>query len=424
MIRSPSRDDASMRFERQQSSPSGARFEPVRRPVDFVLFLLVPLASLRVGGFPLPEVAMIVATLLAALRRPTVSRPLPGWLPALLGLLFLWMFVVAVLQDLSPVKRLLHLALFCVVAVFMARGKFSMRSVASGLATGLIIAGGAGLVGVRSAYEGRLAGFLGDPNLAGFYLLALGAVSAAHLPNDRRRMLLVVFVGVLVLLTLSRTSILAIGLVGVWVIAGRRLRPLTCIALIASLLYAIFRVSDLIRLAGPFAGRAGSDALRGRILAQEEQQIAQSPWIGNGPGTGTVDLGGEHFFFHNSYLALRNEGGWIALAIVVTLGLLALLALARMPRPRRNLWLEGALIAVATCALSLGEVLLELPAAIVLGAGVLHIQQSKCRAELDEKPPSLTSRDLDRRSNAAGHRVPGKRTCAERPPHGSNPPRL
>ena len=95
--------------------------------------------------------------------------------------------------------------------------------------------------------------------------------------------------------------------------------------------------------------------------------IAQAPWYGNGPGTSKVEVQGETFFFHNSYLALQNEGGRLAVALLVGAGIVALVGLMRLPAGSRNFWYEGALIALAVCAVNLGEVLLELPPALALG---------------------------------------------------------
>jgi O-antigen ligase len=216
------------------------------------------------------------------------------------------------------------------------------------------------------------------------------------MPDRRGRLAFLAVIVVLVGLTLSRTSLLAIGLVGVWIVTSRRLSPVANIAVIAALLYALGRSLDYLRLIGPFAERAGSDALRDRIVELERLQISQHPWLGNGPGTSTVLVDGQPFFFHNSYLALQNEGGWVAVAIFVVLGLTTLSSLARLPRTTRTLWLEGGIIAVATCAANLGEVLLELPTAIVIGAAVLEL--SRARQAHPESPGQAAPRHPRRRA--------------------------
>ena len=156
---------------------------------------------------------------------------------------------------------------------------------------------------------------------------------------------------------------------------------------------AIARFPESLKQIGPFADRAGSDALRGRIVAQEEIQIAASPWLGNGPGTSRVEVLGQSFFFHNSYVALQNEGGRIAQALLLLAGLAALVGLVRLDSRLRNHWYEAALIAVAVCAINLGEVLLELPTALALGMAAFHARTVTAGAA-DIGPPSRPDRPL------------------------------
>ena len=85
-------------------------------------------------------------------------------------------------------------------------------------------------------------------------------------------------------------------------------------------------------LYGPFSNRSGSDALRDRIIAQEHVQLADAPWFGHGPGTARVSIGDLEFFFHNSYLATRQEGGWAALLLVLALMAYAFLRLTHAAR--------------------------------------------------------------------------------------------
>jgi hypothetical protein len=348
------------------------------RTSDFLLFAMLPFAVIPVAGFPLAELAMAAAVLLAVTRAPDPATRIPVWLGVLLTSLCLWMCVVSLLIGIAPYRRLIHLALFCVLLVFLARGKFAIRSVATGLAVGLVTSATAGVFGLgRVGYEGRLTGFLGDPNVAGFYLVTLGAVSAAHLPNVRVRRGLLVVLPVLVLLTLSRTSMLAMALAAVWVLARRKLPLAPNLALAGLLMYSASAAADRLNSIGPFAERAGSDLLRDRIVDLERLQIAQHPWIGNGPGTSTINLGDNVFFFHNSYLALQNEGGLVAVAIFSAMGAFTLFSLARRERGADNLWLEAALVAVATCAVNLGEVLLELPTAVVIGTAIRHITRGR-----------------------------------------------
>ena len=74
------------------------------------------------------------------------------------------------------------------------------------------------------------------------------------------------------------------------------------------------------------------------------------------------------FFFHSSFLAVRQEGGWIALGLV--LFLLAYSFLRLIPYSRlgdvQAIAAQAALISVPVMAVTLGEVLLDTPAAIAI----------------------------------------------------------
>jgi hypothetical protein len=115
-----------------------------------------------------------------------------------------------------------------------------------------------------------------------------------------------------------------------------------------------------------------------------------SPWTGNGPGTSMVDVFGHSFYFHNSYIALQNEGGRIAQALLLLAGVAALVGLVRLGDELRNVWYEAALIAAAVCAINLGEVLLELPTALALGMAAFHARTAATVAGAEPlvRPPT------------------------------------
>jgi hypothetical protein len=76
----------------------------------------------------------------------------------------------------------------------------------------------------------------------------------------------------------------------------------------------------------------------------------------------------------------------------VIVGALTLLALLRLPRTQRSPWNEAAVIAVAVCAVNLGEVLLELPAALALGMAACHVQRMRAAPpQADVPTPGLGS---------------------------------
>ena len=89
-----------------------------------------------------------------------------------------------------------------------------MQTMARGLAFGLVISLGAGLFGHVTynetggvAYSGRLTGFMGDPNAAGFYVLVLGLVACAFMRSRPQVLLFIATATPLLVLTWSRTSL-------------------------------------------------------------------------------------------------------------------------------------------------------------------------------------------------------------------------
>ena len=104
--------------------------------------------------------------------------------------------------------------------------------------------------------------------------------------------------------------------------------------LAAGLVWVVNNIPEGLTTFGPFSDRSGSDKLRERIIAQEQVELADAPWYGHGPGTATVKIRDLEFFFHNSYLATRQEGGWLALLLVLGLMVFAFVAAHRRGRAR------------------------------------------------------------------------------------------
>jgi O-antigen ligase len=299
---------------------------------------------------------------------------------ALLGLMFL---SAQLNEGIDAGRRLLHLGLYVALALTAAQGRFHTRSMAKGFAVGLLVSAAAYFVGYGDTYEGRLAGLMADPNAAGYMLTTLGCLALAGLPGSRFRVPLGLLLLVAVVLTFSRTSLLAVALIVVWVIIGRLLAVSLGALLLTAMIWAVTNIPVSLQTLGPFSDRTGSDALRRRIVRLEELQISEAPWYGHGPGTSWVDVQGDLFFFHNSYLAILNEGGRLAQVLIVLAGALALVSLLRLRPELRNPWYEAALIAVAVCAANLGEVFLELPAALALGMAAYYARSIR------EAPPDV-----------------------------------
>ena len=357
------------------------------RIADFLLFALLPMAELQARGLPISELAMGLAVGLALLR-PARVRPNARWLLVLLVALYGLMLMSSQLNEgLDVARRLLHLALYVGVAIVASQGRFHVRALSRGLAVGLVVSASAYYVGYGTGYEGRLAGLMADPNAAGYMLTTLGCIALAGMQTSRFRVPLALVLLGFVWLTYSRTSLLAVALILVWLLIGRRLAGLFGSLLLVGMIWAITNIPTSLQTVGPFSDRSGSDALRRRIVALEQIQIANAPWYGHGPGTSKVDVQGDLFFFHNSYLALQNEGGRPAQVLLLTAGAITLFALIRLAPGLRNPWYEAAIIAVAVCSVNLGEVLLELPAALALGLGSAYARSAQA-ADPGPAPPT------------------------------------
>ncbi|HXH77219.1 O-antigen ligase family protein [Nocardioides sp.] len=348
-----------------------ARADSEVRVVEFVLFSLIPLRVVETAGLPVNELAALAVVVLATMR-PALGHRIP--------LMRVWLFCAAALglllfsgiaNDVDWMRRVGHVAIWCGLIWACATGRVSLRSAALGLAAGLLSVIGLYQVGIGGdAYPGRLTGFLGDPNAGALFIVTLGALVVGF-ADDRRRVRLLLAVPLIagLVMTYSRTGLLALAFALAWWLLGRRLGKLGGAVAAGSLVWVVDNIPDDLVLFGPFSNRSGSDALRERIIAQEQSLLDQAPWFGNGPGTAKVALAQNEFFFHNSYLAVRQEGGWLLLGLVLALVATAFLALSSRTRTGDvpAIAAQAALIAILTMGVTLGEVLLELPTALAVG---------------------------------------------------------
>ncbi len=194
--------------------------------------------------------------------------------------------------------------------------------------------------------------------------------------DDRWKVRLAVAVPIVagLVLSYSRTGLLAGAFAIAWVLVGRRLGVVGGAAMAAGLVWLVGNIPEDLKTFGPFSDRSGSDKLRDRIIAQEHVQLADAPWFGHGPGTAKVEIRGLEFFFHNSYLATRQEGGWPALLLVLGLLVFTFLHLTKQAR-RGDIVAAGAqaaIIGVAVMAITLGEVFLDTPMAVVVAMALGH----------------------------------------------------
>lgn len=351
---------------------------PSTNIVDLLAFALFPLGALALPGLgvavPLNEAAAVAYVLVLLRRPPSTDLRIPVWLGGGLLLLLAWFALVSALAGPLDIRRLGHLAIGTALCLMLASGRVGIRSAARGLATGLLVGLVASIVLLpRSSYEGRLTGWFGDPNAAGFALVAM-SLAVCGLTSDRRvRWLMVLPLLLGTGLTVSRTSYLALGCALVWLLVGRWLGSALATAAVAVGIWSIQHIPYDRYFASSFEDRFGSDLLRGRILEAERESIAQSPWTGHGAGAQTVDIGDNTFFFHNSYLSVLHEVGVIGLGIYLVVVAVLWQHAVHLPLARRNAWLEASVLAMLVCGMNLGDVLLSLVAFVLIGLLARHV---------------------------------------------------
>ncbi|MDQ4501907.1 hypothetical protein [Sinomonas sp. ASV322] len=347
----------------------------VRRPrvrlLQAALFAFFVFDGYAVPGLPVPipgaDLAAIVLVALGAFRvRERFLGPTAWYVP-------LWVLLVAYLaleswvNEVDWFRRAVRLGIMVVLSVQLGTGRLDLRSGLLGLLTGL--GANAVLFYLRLApdtYSGVLTGFLGDKNVAGLYYALVPLLALPFIRSRRRRVGLLVFASGLTYLTGSRTSIAALALAGLWVLLRKRLPTILHVPVLGGL-YLADRYAEENFANALFSDREGSDLLRSRIGEAASEKAASAPPYGLGLGQATVEMDNRSWFFHDSFLALYVEGGWVALLVVV--GLFAVLGLPLFTAPSRrpHLAFEAGTVVVMTCASKLGEVFLSLPAFLLLG---------------------------------------------------------
>lgn len=357
------------------------------RMSDFALMALLPLRTVEVSGYPINEFAMAGLVGLCLFRPARGGARLPALVVIVLGALLALLLYSGVTNQVDWTRRIGHVGILAGLIWAGGTGRLSLRSVGAGLATGLIAVIALAIVGVGGdTYAGRLTGFLGDPNAGAYFIAVLGTL-AVFFCDERTKVRVAVAVPMVVGLALcfSRTGLLAGVFVAVWVLVGRRLGTFGGAAMAAGLVWLVDNIPQSLTTFGPFSDRSGSDNLRQRIIAQEQVELAGAPWYGNGPGTATVTIRDLEFFFHNSYLAVRQEGGWGALLLVLALIVFAFVRLSDRSRAGDLVaaGAQGAIIGVGVMAITLGEVLLDTPMAVAVALALGHALQSPAEVPPD-----------------------------------------
>ncbi|MBL0749118.1 hypothetical protein [Nocardioides baculatus] len=350
------------------------------RMSDFALLALLPVRSIAVAGFPLNELAIVALIGLCLFRSPRGGARLPVQVVLTIG----GLLAVLTYSGLANVgsneadwtRRVGHVVIMAGLIWAGGTGRLSLRSAGAGMATGFAVVIGLAIVKVGGDYyPGRLTGYLADPNAAAYFIAVVGII-AIFFCDERTKVRIAVAVPIVVGLVLvySRTGLLAGVFAAVWLLLGRRLGQVAGAVLALVMVWAVNNIPESLTTVGPFSDRSGSDKLRLRIIAQEQVELAGAPWYGNGPGSATVEIRNLTFYFHNSYLATRQEGGWVALVLVL---LLLAYCFVRLSAQSRNGDLQAAacqaaIISTGVMAITLGEVLLDTPVSVVVAFALGH----------------------------------------------------
>jgi len=345
-----------------------------------------------VGGIPLNEwggAITAVAVLVFAGSKLRVSKLL-----IVLGPLFLsWATLVFLLHPTGDagVRRLLHLIVWVLLAIALSASQVPRRP----LAIGLLAGGVASIAGavLFSSYAGRFGGLIGDPNTFVAILVIFTPIVLAEFHGRWARVLIAGGSATMVLATGSRTGVVALA-AGIGVLILLPILRAWALWLAAGLGLLTWIAPEGIRTSAGYNDRAGSDALRERIQTAAEALVARGPWTGNGLSTARVTLDGRMFFFHNSYSALLAEIGLVGGAFY------ALIVVGALWQGCRNPTARGAVAGICAglvTAITLGEVLLDLPIAAAIGLALSSSLRNPTKEATtdnrvgDQVPPELVS---------------------------------
>lgn len=358
------------------------------------------------GGLNIPtgQVAVMALIAIALFRRPTRSLYAVSWLPltgvALLGFLA----VESWSNGADFTRRLTNLAVLLVMAGFLVSGRIDVGSAVKGLTIAAAL--NVVLFYLRVApneYEGKLTGFLQDKNASGLFYAVVPLLATMVVTRTRSKVAVLVVGAACLVATDSRTSMAAYAAAVIWLVWAGRLGRIPRVALATGLAAAFSWANGNLAEIGQYATeRSGSDALRARIDVAAVLKADGAPWYGRGLGQAFVDLEGSQWFFHNSYDALRVEGGIVMLVAVLVLYAVGGLCLSRRdagPLGRDGLAVSAATLVVLFCANRLGEVFLAPIGLVVLGVGAARLAAA---AGLPPRRPAFATRAPSVRAPAAG----------------------
>lgn len=360
------------------------------RVPEFLLGVLMPMGrSFHLGGSLTLEALLVAAVVMVvAFVRPSFSNRYVPFYALMWVFLLPYLVAVSIHAGQPWAQRSARLFGFVVLSIAIAEGRIRWRSVVAGLCFSTIVLNTASqFVGLGNAgYEGFLTGFLGDKNVTGMVYALCGVLVLAVV---RRRWVQVVVVTVdvvLLYLTGSRTSLAALAAGLAWVLLRNRVGFLMRMVLTGIGVAVIRYVENNFAEVGVYADRQGTDWFRSMIDAATQVKVAASPWYGSGLNTAWVYVYGDRsIWFHDSYAALRVEGGYPLLIAFVGLMVLVVWGLFDQ-KPQLSMEeraLSAAAVVLLVCAWKLGEVFFTIYTFTVIGARLAQ------RCEVCNEPQNL-----------------------------------
>ena len=352
-------------------------------------------------NLPLPEIIMIGLIALSLVGQSRYRQAPFAFLVPLAVVAVGSMVIASEMHDVDWTRRVTRIVLLIIFVTCLAWGRLSARSIVLGMAGGLVVNAGLFYLGIApDTYGGVLTGFTGDKNVAG---LMHAIIPLLVVPFVKRQWMVptVLLLGFgLLFLTGSRTSLTAFGLAVLWMAVTPRRGPVIRGAVLGLYFWVFTWLEDNFARAFVFEDRDGTDHLRARIDEASRVKTDEAlPW-GLGASESTVLLQGEQqFFYHDSYLALATEGGWIlVIAIVAIYVMIAFRPFSRLRRTPAIIACESATVAILFCALKLGEVFITIVGALALGTTLAVRSMEKRRLEQIQGLMSLGTNEqrLDR----------------------------
>lgn len=328
-------------------------------------------------AMPVGTVVVMVLVLYNLTKPAKIENTYNGLFFTILLLAIGWALFETLTFNSFPVeyaiRRAVRMAVVVLLALQIAQKKIDIRSLLFGVAFGLLVNVVGFYAGVApDNYGGTLTGWLNDKNQSGLYYALFGFLFVAMVRKTSHRIAAIAISAGMLWLTGSRTSLAAYAFAILWLYFSYRLN-LFGKAVLAYLFYlGVNYLEDNFVRAGAFADRLGSDLLRQRIDEAMYRMIDVVPWYGGGLGTAQVPLQDRYFYFHNSYMTLVQEAGWAYMVVVVGL-MVAATFFWKQARTQRIVIAEAAMVIILIASQRLGEVILTVPWAIVVGLALLYL---------------------------------------------------